>query len=290
MKIKVIGCGNAFSNLNFHPCILLEENNKTLLIDCGSQIPQALYYHKISCSDIDTIYVSHLHGDHIGGLESFAFQRYDWLNKPRHFTQGNYAPKLIGNVQLLKDLWNHSLRGGLESMEGFVANIETFFHPMPVEPNVAFKWEGWLADLIQQVHIMSGNIITHSYGIYMRKPGHKSIYFTTDSQYDSPKQIRLYYQQADIIFQDCECIGVDTVKKEYRFGSGVHANYAELAGYPSANAAILPTETKAKMWFIHYQDFVNSNKDYFNQDCDWNQLAKSDGFLGFLKVGQVFEV
>jgi len=290
MIIKVIGCGNAFSNINYTPSFLLEENGRTLLIDCGNQIPQALYHHKINLKTIDAIYVSHLHGDHVGGLEAIAFQRYDWQKKPRHFSQGQYAPKLIGNVQLLKDLWEHTLRGGLESMEGFVANLETFFNPIPIEPNVSFKWEGWVADLIQQVHIMSGNVITHSYGLFMKKAGHPSLYFTTDSQYDSPKQIRLYYKEADIIFQDCECIGVDTKKREYISGSGVHANYAELAGYPSANATILSPETKAKMWLTHYQDFVTQGKDSLNQPCDWNLLAKEDGFQGFLKVGQTFNV
>jgi hypothetical protein len=124
----------------------------------------------------------------------------------------------------------------------------------------------------------------------MRKDGHKSVYFTTDSQYDSPKQIRLYYKDSDVIFQDCECTGVDTVKKTYLFGSGVHANYAELAGYPSANAAVLSKETKAKMWLVHYQDFVSNKKDSLGQACDWDALAREDGFQGFLKVGQTFQL
>jgi hypothetical protein len=30
--------------------------------------------------------------------------------------------------------------------------------------------------------------------------------------------------------------------------------------------------------------------DFFNNPCDWNALAIEEGFQGFLKIGQVFEV
>jgi hypothetical protein len=169
-------------------------------------------------------------------------------------------------------------------------------------------------------------MIMPTFGLVFTRPGHKTIYFTTDSQHCSPRQTEIFYKQADVIFQDCETVGVDMRLPEgakyfdrdgeiipfdslsemdqlaagaeglelkefarFNFTSGVHANYAQLAGYPSANAIRLPAETKAKMWLSHYQDFVNVNKDYKGTDVDWEAEAKKDGFLGFLKVGQEFE-
>lgn len=309
MKIIVVGCGNAFSYINYHQSYLLEENGKRLLIDCGTRIPLALHRLKIPITSIEAIYISHAHSDHIGGLEEVAFLRYDWKKRPRKWDDYRfngrkdhrdyidtnieyeaYAPRLIANERLLEEIWQFSLKGGLDSMEGFDSTLETFFEPMPIKANVPFYWEGWQFDLIQQIHIMTGSIIKYTFGLLVSKKDHKTIYFTTDSQHCSPRQMEIFYKKADIIFQDCECIGVDTTKKLFLFGSGVHANYAQLAGYDSANSIKLPLEIKAKMLLSHYQDFVMHNKDNFGNDCSWEQLAKEDGFRGFAHVGHVLEV
>jgi ribonuclease BN (tRNA processing enzyme) len=310
MKITVIGCGNAFSMINFNQSFLLEEGGKKLLIDCGARIPLALINAGIKFSDIDAIYISHAHADHIGGLEEMAFSRYDWQHHPRRWDdyaavpgESNdrdyldpsvkyipYAPKLIANEKLMDELWNYSLRGGLDSMEGFDSTLETFFQPVPIKPNVPFTWQEWRFDLIQQIHIMTGSVIKYTFGLLMSRKDHKTVYFTTDSQHCSPRQIEIFYNKANIIFQDCECTGIDCVKKEFKFGSGVHANYAQLAGWPSANSVRLSPEIKAKMYLSHYQDFVSKMKDQSGNACDWYAMAKEDGFAGFIGVGETFDL
>lgn len=292
MQIKVIGCGSAFSNLNFNQSFLLTENGETLLMDCGFRIPEAFYYHKIDAKDIDNIYISHSHADHIGGLEYIAFSRYDWMKMPRHYEDStdNPPPTLIANEILMTELWEESLQGGLKSMEGFDADMNTFFKTQPVSPNEPFYWQGWKCELIQQIHVMTGTIIMNTFGLFLSKKDHKSIYFTTDSQHCSPSQMEVFYKRADIIFQDCECVGVNTKEKKYVFGGSVHASYAQLAGYPSANSIRLPDETKSKMILSHYQDIVNEKKDFFGNKCEWDKLAADDGFRAFAQVGEIFEV
>jgi ribonuclease BN (tRNA processing enzyme) len=307
MEIKVIGCGNAFTTKNFNQQFLLEENGRKLLIDCGWTTRFALLNAGINIMDIDDIYISHLHSDHIGGLECMAFLRYDWKNRPRVYddkwtdvdernnipTPVNnsecYAPRLYGNKNLIDELWDKSLRGGLESMEGFVASIETFFEPCYIEPNDYFMWEGWKCELIQQIHIMTGSTISNTFGLFLSKEGHDSIYFTTDSQHCSPRQVEIFYEKADIIIQDCECVGFNTTTKTMDFCSGVHANYGQLAGW--ANAIKLSDDIKKKMYLSHYQDFVLADKDYLGHSCDWDALAQDDGFEnGFIKTGDSFEI
>jgi ribonuclease BN (tRNA processing enzyme) len=39
MKITVIGAGNAFSEENFNQSFLVQEGDRTMLIDCGYQVP-----------------------------------------------------------------------------------------------------------------------------------------------------------------------------------------------------------------------------------------------------------
>ena len=314
MNIRVIGCGNAFSNKNFNQCFMLsnERNDagqRRMLIDCGYQTGAALYKAGVDLKSITDVYVSHQHADHIGFLEGLAFQRYDWAKRPQstkesgifidtktdkaarlphnQCAENSYAPNLIANSKLMDDLWEHSLKGGLQSIEGVDCTLDTFFYTVPIESNDTFDWAGWNCKIIQQIHIMTGSMISNTFGLFMTRAsdGYK-VYFTTDSQHCSPRQMEVFYAQADLIIQDCECIGVDTVKRESKFMSGVHANYAQLAGWESANSVKLPKKIKAKMYLSHYQDFVSEGKDGFGQDCDWAAMALADGFKGFVKVGQ----
>lgn len=291
MKITAIGTGNAFSHMNYNQCFLLEEDGRRMLFDYGYQIPTALYNSNIDVNSIDDVYISHAHADHCGGLESLAFMRYDWIKRPQHFSERDKpAPRLIANKQLLIDLWDKTLKGGLENMEGFPSELATFFEPVAIEPNKDFIWQGWHCQLIQQIHIMTGSMISNTFGLLMSKPGRKTVYFTADSQHCSPKQMEIFYKKADIIFQDCECLGVDTSKKEFIFGSGVHANYAQLAGYSSANSVKLSDDIKYKMYLSHYQDFVITGFDFLGNHCNWDKLAEDDGFKGFIKVGDFLGV
>jgi ribonuclease BN (tRNA processing enzyme) len=283
VKVTVLGSGTAFSlstRKNGNASLLLEENGRRMLFDCGRTTPEQLDKINLTFRDIDDIYISHPHGDHIGGLEFAALMRYDWKNHPRNFADSKYAIRLIANSGLMTDLWNYSLRGGLSTFEGFVAQMGTCFEPVRIPDSKTFEWQGWTLLPIQQVHIMSGSSIAFAFGLVMKKEGHKTLYFVADSQHCSPRQMEMYYREADVIFQDCECSP---------FPTNVHATYKQLSGDLSANSPDIGAEVRGKMWLNHFQDFVLDNKDGLGNDFDWLAQAKKDGFAGFLLPGMVFE-
>ena len=114
---------------------LLEEDGRKLLIDFGYQASATLLRHGIDINTIDDVYISHQHADHVGGLEELAFTRYDWMTKPekaKDFKVGKPV-NLYAEKGLMKKLWDKTLSGGLESMEGFVATMDTFFITKPIE-------------------------------------------------------------------------------------------------------------------------------------------------------------
>jgi ribonuclease BN (tRNA processing enzyme) len=72
MRLTVIGCGDAFgagSRLQTSFCV--RSGPSTFLIDCGATSLIGMHRLGLSPNDIDTVFVSHLHGDHFGGLPWF---------------------------------------------------------------------------------------------------------------------------------------------------------------------------------------------------------------------------
>jgi len=72
MKLTIVGSGDAFgSGGRLNTCFLLETAKATLLVDCGASALPALKKQGIDLNRIDAIILSHLHGDHFGGIPFF---------------------------------------------------------------------------------------------------------------------------------------------------------------------------------------------------------------------------
>jgi ribonuclease BN (tRNA processing enzyme) len=72
VKLRFIGCGDAFgSGGRFNSCFLVERGEASVLIDCGASSMIAMRQQGIDPNSIAAIFVTHLHGDHFGGLPFF---------------------------------------------------------------------------------------------------------------------------------------------------------------------------------------------------------------------------
>ncbi len=69
MRLTIAGSGDAFgSGGRLNTCFFLETAKATLLVDCGASALPALKGLNLDPNRIDGIVISHLHGDHFGGL------------------------------------------------------------------------------------------------------------------------------------------------------------------------------------------------------------------------------
>src|SRR5262249_35545280 len=69
MRLTVVGSGDAFGPGGpFNTCFMLETAKATLLVDFGASSLVALKAHGLDPNKVDGIVLSHLHGDHFGGL------------------------------------------------------------------------------------------------------------------------------------------------------------------------------------------------------------------------------
>ena len=69
IRVTFLGSGNAFSAGGRHQAAYLVKGGGTsLLLDCGATTLASLKSNTIDTADIDTVFISHLHGDHFCGL------------------------------------------------------------------------------------------------------------------------------------------------------------------------------------------------------------------------------
>ena len=253
MKLLFLGAGSGlgtdFGNFQSN-MLLLTDSGKKLLIDCGTDIRFSLTKAGYVPEEIDAVYLSHLHADHIGGIEWFAFQR--------KFASQNGAPQLIAHERLVHPLWEHSLSGGLKTLDDREATLSAYFVVHVVNDGEIFNWEGLTLDLVQTVHIYSNKKLMPSYGLNIGYKG-KTFLITTDTQFTLDR-FKPYYRAATLIFHDCETLDVP---------SGVHTHFNQLD--------TLDPKIKAKLWLYHYNDGDLPD-------------AKSHGFAGFVRCGQEFDL
>lgn len=256
-----LGTGSSFTLKNYQTNMLLVmDNGYKLLLDCGSDVRHALKTHAdLTYLDIDGVYVSHLHADHIGGLEWLAFAcKFDPRRKAK--------PDLWVSRFLVDDLWNRSLSGGLASLQNETNTLDTYFNVKVIEKNNGFTLDNLYFTLIQTIHILNGFTVEPSFGLMVGTLAGRRVFFTTDTQF-CPAQIMDFYKSADSIIHDCECTP---------FKSGVHAHFNDLA--------TLPPEIKEKIWLVHYQDTVLDNAE------EWEKKVEDAGFCGFVRSGTRLEL
>jgi len=72
MRLTVIGCGDAFgAGARLQTSFQVECDSGTFLIDCGTTTLIGMHRLGLDPGAIDMVCVSHLHGDHFGGLPWF---------------------------------------------------------------------------------------------------------------------------------------------------------------------------------------------------------------------------
>jgi ribonuclease BN (tRNA processing enzyme) len=75
MRLHILGCGDAFGNGGRNQSgYLIEASDRLFLLDCGPTTLLAMKRSGFDPRRLDVIVLSHLHGDHFGGLPFFIIE------------------------------------------------------------------------------------------------------------------------------------------------------------------------------------------------------------------------
>lgn len=80
-RVTLLGTGSPPPQMNrFGPSILVEAGGQTLLFDCGRGATQRLFQLKIKLGAANTLFLTHLHSDHVVGIPDLWLT--GWLDTP----------------------------------------------------------------------------------------------------------------------------------------------------------------------------------------------------------------
>ncbi|MGG6310020.1 MBL fold metallo-hydrolase [Paenibacillus macerans] len=224
LRLQMLGTGGAFAKKYFNNNGLLYSNDFTLLIDCGITAPLALHAIGKPLDDIDAVLITHIHGDHVGGLEELAFRmKYGSGRKPVLYV----ADKLVG------PLWENTLKGGL-SQDGVIHSLDDVFEVRTLKEGTRVQLTPDLSvELIQTPHIPGKT----SYSLYFNN----EIFYSADKTFQPELLERLVRER-----------GCRKILHEVQLtGPGeVHTTLQELLS--------LPEDIQSRILLMHYGDDMES--------------------------------
>ncbi|MCC7291889.1 MAG: MBL fold metallo-hydrolase [Phycisphaerales bacterium] len=162
LTLTFLGVGSAFARRNLQSNALVEAWSRApqeqpfpddnLLIDFGGTGPTALHQLKVQAGfeyldragrnnylAIRRLFLTHLHADHVGGVEELAWSALAQRGGPGAAAAKSGGPgracpgpELLVPDPLLPALWDHTLKGGLGAMEGRTLELSDFFTVRPL--------------------------------------------------------------------------------------------------------------------------------------------------------------
>jgi ribonuclease BN (tRNA processing enzyme) len=141
VTVRFLGCGDAFgSGGRFQTSMLLHAAGGHVLLDCGASALIAMKRFGIDPSCIDAILVTHLHGDHFGGLPFFLLDAQFVARRTRSLVVAG-PPGLADRVQ---------------------AALEVFF---PGSSATAWRFALQFVELPEQRATTLGSLLVTPYGV-----------------------------------------------------------------------------------------------------------------------------
>lgn len=258
LTLRFYGAGGAFSRRYGTTCSELTlRDGERWLIDCGRQAPDQLHAAGVSWHAIDGQIITHVHGDHIYGLEDFAFSRYYHADAGvASVREGGPKPRLVCHGAVREEVWQ-TLKSVLLYVPGpehpATGTLETYFdviEPAAAEPAKNNPWPsaerfdvGQLSLWARDTMHVPGKPSTSLEIAVGSGPGDDRVaWWSGDSTVHGDLLVELE-PRATIIFHDCTFA---------EYPGQVHGSFQLLEALPEA--------VRKKIVLMHHEDDMEDNR------------------------------
>lgn len=252
MTFTFLGTGSAFSKkYGNNSCLVTVKQgdvSKNLLIDCGRTAPDDLHNSGYKWEDIDAIFITHLHGDHVYGLEEAGFVgRYALKRKP-HI--------IFPDRKVKNDLWEKVLKGTMADgdLDRKMVFEDYFTYEVVPTPEEYFEFNGLMVSVYQTQHVKNKK----SYGLIFGE--YEYVVYTSDSLFDKGFISAILDAGAKAVFHDCSFAN---------YKGKVHASLDELE--------TLTEDERNKVYLMHYTDDIYDHYHRIKDD-GFNIAIKYDSY------------
>lgn len=217
-----LGVGDAFASRYYSTALAIEADGRWLLVDCPHPIRKMMREAEVALdvSDMDAVLVTHLHGDHVSGLEGFAFFNHFVLRR---------KVALLAHPDVVEPLWSGHLAASMRDLitpDGCAmppkGELDYFeHHPLRFEAPICFG--PFTIECRRTIH----HIPTTALRI---RAGGRTLGYSADTAFD--EGLIEWLAEADLVIHETNY--------------GAHTPYAKLAALPEA--------LRARMRLVHYPD------------------------------------
>ena len=154
MRLVFLGTGDAFNSDSRGNMSVLVDSKYKILFDCGPQVVYSLRRSGYSVNDVKYLFVSHLHGDHYGGIPFIGL---------------NLSFKEKGRMSV----------GGPEKLEGYTKTVCGKFYPN-FKPEDVFEFNNLSTNYPFKFDMLEGKHAVPDY-VYRVEIAGKKIVYTGDT-------------------------------------------------------------------------------------------------------------
>ncbi|MEW6731042.1 MAG: MBL fold metallo-hydrolase [Acidobacteriota bacterium] len=233
VSVFVLGVGDAFSERYNSSSFVVSAGDFHLMIDCPERVRKTIReareraHRHLEIAMLNHVLITHLHGDHVGGLEAFGFYKF-FVEKVR--------TNLYAAPTVLEELWPRRLSVAMQDLYSpdfstrHRMRLEDYFHTYPLYDVTENEIGPFRLRLRRTRHHIP------TYGFVLEHEGRTVLAYSADTTFDED-HIK-FLSAATLIIHET--------------GPGVHTDYEKLL--------TLPAELRARMRLIHYGDNFETDK------------------------------
>lgn len=219
MKFVVLGAGTSVPHAEKSSSgFWLETETHSILLDCSASAVHRMAQERLDWANLDAIWISHFHLDHVGGIAPFLFGT-------------KYAPETQKRTKPLKIF-------GAQGLESLIKNFDAandynlLKQPFPleiieIEPLEKFE----IVPNVEAVALATPHT-KESCAIHLRDENDKTVVYSADTGFD--KSLGTFARRADLFVLECSFVKNKPVETHLELAEAAH-----LIRYAAPRRAVL---------------------------------------------------